>query len=78
MKGFYNQLQNIINKVDKQDILIIQGDWNAKVGGDAHDAWATHAPFCNNNTNERALHLLKFARLNNMTLSNTLGKHKLL
>ena len=30
--GFYNQLPKVIDKVDKKDIFIIQGDWNAKVG----------------------------------------------
>ena len=29
---FYNNLQNVIKTVSKKDILVIQGDWNAKIG----------------------------------------------
>ena len=35
IEEFYNKLQGIINMVSKKDILIIQGDWNAKVDKDA-------------------------------------------
>ncbi|KAH1170485.1 hypothetical protein KIL84_001470, partial [Mauremys mutica] len=31
IEDFYNQLQDIVDKVHKKDILIAQGDWNAKV-----------------------------------------------
>ena len=33
---FYNDLQNSISKISKKDILVIQDDWNAKIGKDAH------------------------------------------
>ena len=29
---FYNELQDSISKMSKKDILLIQGDWNAKIG----------------------------------------------
>ena len=32
---FYQQLQETINQTPKKDILVVQGDWNAKVGKDA-------------------------------------------
>ena len=32
---FYDQLQNVIDQTPKKDILVVQGDWNAKVGKDA-------------------------------------------
>ena len=32
---FYLQLQETIYQTPKKDILIVQGDWNAKVGKDA-------------------------------------------
>ena len=32
----YEQLDTIIAKVPMKDLLIIQGDWNAKVGTDAY------------------------------------------
>ena len=29
---FYDQLQKVTDRISKHDILIIMGDWNAKVG----------------------------------------------
>ena len=30
---FYRELQSLIDQTPKQDILVVQGDWNAKVEG---------------------------------------------
>ena len=77
VEEFYTQLQNIIDQVDKKDILIIQGDWNAKVGTDSIKDWRNYCgPSCNESTNERGLRLLEFASYNNMVLANTLGDQK--
>ena len=77
VEEFYTQLQSLINKVHKKDILIIQGDWNAKVGKDALKDWKQFCgSSCNEVTNERGLRLLEFASYNNMVLANTLGQHK--
>ena len=35
IEEFYDQLQNVIDQTPKEDILLLQGDWNAKVGKDA-------------------------------------------
>ena len=35
IEGFYEQLQEVVVQIPKKDILIVQGDWNAKVGKDA-------------------------------------------
>ena len=32
IEEFYDQLQNVIDQTPKKDILVVQGDWNAKVG----------------------------------------------
>ena len=51
---FYDQLQNIIDQTPKKDILVVQGDWNAKVGKDAFENWqGICGPVCNDDTNER-------------------------
>ena len=56
---FYQQLQEIINKTPKKDILVIQGDWNAKVGKDTQADWEeVCGPYCNVETNERGIRLL--------------------
>ena len=53
MEEFYDQLQNVIDQTPK-DILVVQVDWNAKVGRDACGNWqGICGPFCNNDTNER-------------------------
>ena len=36
VEQFYEQLDSIIAKTPKKDILVVQGDWNAKVGPDAY------------------------------------------
>ena len=32
IEDFFDQLQNVIDQTPKKDILVVQGDWNAKVG----------------------------------------------
>ena len=32
MENFYSQLQSTINSMKKKSMLIVQGDWNAKLG----------------------------------------------
>ena len=56
IEEFYDQLQNVIDQTPKKYILVVQGDWNAKVGRDACGNWqGICGPFCNNDTNERGL-----------------------
>ena len=56
IKEFYDQLQNVIDQTPKTDILVVQGDWNAKVSRDACGNWQDICgPFRNDNTNERGL-----------------------
>ena len=45
-----------IDKVNKKDTLIIQGDWNAKVGVDAEEDWADYCgPLSNDITNDKGI-----------------------
>ena len=74
---FYRKLQSLVDQTPKQDILVVQGDWNAKVGEDAQEDWGeVCGPFCNTETNGRGLKLLDFATYNNLVLANTLGNLK--
>ena len=78
VKKFYELLESTIMEVPKKDILIVQGDWNAKVGPDAYENWAgTVGRFGIGETNDRGLRLLEFARSHCLTLANTLHPHKL-
>ena len=74
---FYQQLQETIDQTLKKDILVLQWDWNAKVGKDARADWGeVCGPYCSVETNERGLRLIEFAIFNNLVLTNTLGPHK--
>ena len=73
---FYQQLQETIDQTPMKDILVVQGNWDAKVGKDAQADWEdVCGPYCNVDTNERGLSLLKFATFNSLVLTNTLGSH---
>ena len=39
IEEFYEELEAVIKQTPNSDIITIQGDWNAKVGVDAHEAW---------------------------------------
>ena len=57
------QLISIIAKTPKKDILVVPGDWNAKVGPDAHQHWAgTVGRFGIGETNDRGWRLIEFAK----------------
>lgn len=39
MELFYQELNEVIQKANKKDVLIIQGDRNAKVDAEAYENW---------------------------------------
>jgi len=39
LEQFYKELEERIKQIPGKDILIVQGDWNAKIGRDAYDVW---------------------------------------
>ena len=70
-------LRYSMQKTPEKDILTVQGNWNAKVGKNAHADWGdVCGPYCNVETNEKGLRLLEFATFNNLVLTNTLGPHR--
>ena len=78
IEDFYQQLQEVVDQTPKKDIIVVQGDWNAKIGKDAYPNWkGTCGSSCNQSTNDRGLRLLEFAAVNSLTVANTLGKHKI-
>ncbi|XP_035828272.1 craniofacial development protein 2-like [Aplysia californica] len=77
VKGFYDQIQEVIDQTPKKDIIVVQGDWNTKVGKDAYKNWkGTCGQHCNSESNERGLRLQEFASYNNLVLTDTFGQHK--
>ena len=76
IKDFCTKLQGINDRLNK-DILIIQGDWNAKVGGDKLVNWKEVMGLsCNDASNDRGWFLMEFTIYNSMVLVNTFRLHK--
>ena len=77
IEDFYDQLQEVIDQTPKKDILVVQGDCNAKMREDASKNWkGTCGQYCNPETYERGLKLLEFASYNNLKVVYTFGPHK--
>ena len=77
IEDFYDQLQEAIDQAPEKEILVVQGDWNAKIGDDASENWkGTCGQDCNPETNERGLRLLEFVSYKNLKVANTFGPHK--
>merc|ERR1712002_109576 len=78
VEQFYEELERTIAKAPKKDLLVVQGDWNAKVGPDAYQQWAgTVGRYGVGETNDRGLRLLEFAQHHRLTIANTLFPHKM-
>ena len=57
--------------------MVVQGDWNAKIGKDAQaDCGEVCEPYCNVEIYESGLRLLELATFNNLVLTNTIGPNK--
>jgi len=39
VKDFHNEVQKTLNEVPKKEIIVVQGDWNAKIREDAQEDW---------------------------------------
>ena len=77
IEELYDQLENVIDQTPKKGILVVQGDWNAKMGTDARESLqGICRPFCNDDTKKRGLRPLEFAIFNDLALANTFGHHK--
>ena len=76
IENVYNILQSTISEIDKRDIIVIQGDWNAKIGKDASLYWGhISGKYCNENTNEREQILLEFMKMDSLIATNTFCPH---
>lgn len=59
------------------DFLVIQGDWNSKIGTEAYNYWGgTAGQFEIGETNYRGIRLLDFASKRKITIANTLFPYK--
>ena len=75
---FYEDLEKAISLIPKKDVMVIQGDWNAKIGVDCYADWkGTTGKFGLHQTNERGFRLLEFAKRKKLVVANTLHDHKI-
>ncbi|PIK43970.1 putative amphiphysin [Apostichopus japonicus] len=78
VEELYKQLDALIARVLRKGILVVQGNWNAKVGPYSHQHWAgTFCRFGIGETNNKDLRFLEFAKNHRLTLANSLHPHKL-
>ena len=74
VEDFCDHLQEILDQSPEKDILVVLGDWNAKVGENAFKNWkGTCGYYWNPETNERGLKPVECASDNDLVLTNTLG-----
>ena len=65
----YEDLEALIDKAPKKDLLIVMGDWNAQIREDInHHGYGV--------TTERGVKLLEFAERQKLIVANTLHRYK--
>ena len=76
IQDFYDNLQKKVDEIDRRDILMIMGDWNAKIGTDRETWPSTIGQYGFGVANERGQRLLEFCCTNQLCITNTYFKHK--
>ena len=75
VKQFYEDLQDLLELTPKKDVLIILGDWNAKVG--SQETPGVTGKFGLGIRNEAGQRLIEFCQENALVIANTLfQQHK--
>ena len=74
--AFYNDIEEALTKTDKKDIIILTGDWNAKIGSNNTDWKSVMGKYGYGDRNERGERLLEFATVHNLYICNTRFQHK--
>lgn len=73
---FYNQLQSVLHRTPKHDMVIVMGDLNAKVGKDNTGKEACMGAHGIGQLNENGERLLDFCEINGLVVCNTIFAHK--
>ena len=74
IEAFYGEIQNAIDSANLQDVKIIMGDFNAKVGCDVPVKGVTGKHGLGE-CNERGQRLIDFCIDNKLTITNTMYQH---
>ena len=73
VEEFYELIEQTLITIPMKDFIIIQGDWDTKVGGDGNEAWSNATGIYGlGKINERGFRLLEFAQKHKTVLNNTL------
>ena len=73
IEKFYEELDKAKSFCNSQDVILVMGDFNAKVGSLRHED--TVGPFGLGRKNERGEKLTEWASMNDMAVGNTWYKH---
>ena len=73
---FYEQLQSVVDKVPKHDLLLVMGDVNAKVGCNNQGRESFMGRFGKGEMNENGELFADFCGLNNLVIGGTILPHK--
>lgn len=73
---FYNNLQGIIHRTPKHDMIIVMGDMNAKVGNNNTDRETSIGKHGLGEMNENGERMMDFCEMNGLIACNTLFPHK--
>src|SRR6218665_2199492 len=76
LEDFYNNLTETVEEVPKQEILIVMGDWNAKIGTENSGWEKVMGKFGYGARNERGEKLLEFATDQDLLICNTRFQQK--
>ena len=75
VEWFYEDLQDLLELMYKKDVLLIIGDWNAKVG--SQETPGVTGEFGLGMQNEAGQRLIEFCQENTLVIANTLfQQHK--
>ena len=73
---FYNQLQSVVSDVPPRDMLLVLGDFNARVGSNFQSWRSVIGPHGMGDCNGNGERLLDFCSNNQLLVTNTWFKHK--
>ncbi|CAF4692807.1 unnamed protein product, partial [Rotaria sp. Silwood2] len=73
---FYDSIEHALTQTPKKDIIIVTGDWNAKIGSDNTHWESVMGRYGYGDRNERGDRLLEFAALHNLYICNTRFQQK--
>ena len=72
--AFYGELQIVISSIPRRDMIIVMGDFNAKVGQQLSGENGLIGRFAYGRRNERGERLVNFCGINDLCITNSLFK----